>query len=360
LFASAFNVVNATATQRLTNRGFETGSIEPFLYLDAFVTSSEAYSGTYSCWVRQNGWLKYVLYPYVTTDSITAFGVYAKTPNVSATFKWYCFYTDGTNSSSGNAGVDSTQWWSMSCILDNGYTANKTMTAFEVLVTDNQVKFDNFTLMAETLGNMEYEHTWNPEPFIEYTPFNIVLNQSVTYNLNYYITYNGNQTWVSGSYTVSSSGTWSLFTDMDSASLHPVLGGSITNGNFSFNFAPRSAPASVYEKIEVRMTTYINGTNYQVYPEVYVITWWNPEWTPPTPTPETQIPLAISLIVPMLFLFLPALLLGKIGGIAGLIAGLCIGDICLVSVGWFPIWTTFFIGLAIIVLIFFGRGRTSE
>jgi len=80
----------------------------------------------------------------------------------------------------------------------------------------------------------------------------------------------------------------------------------------------------------------------------------------PTPEPEFYIPQIVYTIVPLVFLFVPAILLVGMGlGAAGLMAGLMLGGIALWMSGLLPIWGVFLIALAIIMLIFFGK-RGSE
>jgi hypothetical protein len=80
----------------------------------------------------------------------------------------------------------------------------------------------------------------------------------------------------------------------------------------------------------------------------------------PSPQPEFYIPQIVYTVVPLVFLFVPAILLAGMGlGSAGLMAGLMLGGIALWMSGLLPIWGVFLIALAIIMLIFFGK-RGSE
>jgi len=85
--------------------------------------------------------------------------------------------------------------------------------------------------------------------------------------------------------------------------------------------------------------------------------------TPPQPTPSPEEPeypsymmgVVAGLCVPFLFMFLPAIMLGKEAGVVGLIVGLCLSITMLYMSGLLPLWAVFLSGLGIIALIFFGR-----
>jgi hypothetical protein len=147
--------------------------------------------------------------------------------------------------------------------------------------------------------------------------------------------------------------------------------GLIQSGSFSFNIPKRdyygTLPPQPYSNNETfTIHTYLTSVTYGFQ----IIGSWTASgsYTAPSGAPsgqltsqgQQQITLAVALIVPLLFLFLPALLLAEIAGIAGLIAGFCLGNTMLVVINWFPPWTLFFTGLAIVLLIFFGRSPHRE
>jgi hypothetical protein len=62
----------------------------------------------------------------------------------------------------------------------------------------------------------------------------------------------------------------------------------------------------------------------------------------------------MSMIVPFMFLFLPALILVPYAGKMGFIVGLTIGTVCLYLGGMLPLWVVFLLGLGEIVLLLKG------
>jgi len=62
----------------------------------------------------------------------------------------------------------------------------------------------------------------------------------------------------------------------------------------------------------------------------------------------------INMIIPFMFLFIPALVLVPFAGKMGFVVGLTIGMFCLYMVGIMPLWGIFLLGLAIILLLLRG------
>jgi len=78
------------------------------------------------------------------------------------------------------------------------------------------------------------------------------------------------------------------------------------------------------------------------------------------PTPSVDYTFLVNLVVPLLFMFVPALILASFLGSVGIIGGLALGILLLVVCGWLPYWTLFFIGLIIILFIFYGKRREAN
>jgi hypothetical protein len=118
----------------------------------------------------------------------------------------------------------------------------------------------------------------------------------------------------------------------------------------------QSAPFWVKRYVLVKL-----GSGFQ-----RVISFYTQPYTPPTqitpPAPETEtysigVTTTLNLAVPLLFLFVPALILGfTTKSMIGFIAGLSIGSVISVIAGIIPTWAIFLIGLAIVLLLVKGRG----
>jgi len=130
------------------------------------------------------------------------------------------------------------------------------------------------------------------------------------------------------------------------------------NGVCDFYFA-------VYNRGLYYMTLklHINGINVYNYSITWTGVGFGETYVPPSDTGE-QINHAVAFLIPMAFLFIPALILAKPLGIAGLLSGITLGAICLWIAGYLPIWGIFLVGLILIFLIMSkvraGGGETGE
>jgi len=77
---------------------------------------------------------------------------------------------------------------------------------------------------------------------------------------------------------------------------------------------------------------------------------------PTEPETSTIMTRMVLLVVPFIFVLVPALLLAELAGKNGLIVGILLGVIVLFIAGWMPLWILFLVGLGIILLLLHGRG----
>jgi hypothetical protein len=344
----------ATPSEQIQNGDFEEGTFNHWIYSSSYISSTYKYAGSYSARLYGHGaYIQYNFYPYLNSSSKSGVATcYAWTPNSSATFVFWWFYSDGTNQTSGSCGIDSSQWYP---IGDNGLSSGKTILAMRIYQTSSvQIYVDNISFICDTYGSMTYIHIWTPTPEVSYSEYNIALNQSVVYRYNESIYYQGStQTGISGTFEVYSSGTYSTYSDMYQSGMSLVLSGTITNGNFSFYISPRydAQYNGLYEKLQIKMKTTLNGQNYVDYTETYTINWFNPLWTAPETSTESTL---VLVLVYLTIMILPAIILAGVLGISGMVLGLLISIICLYVVGLIPSYVLFLMGLGIIFLLVAG------
>ena len=181
------------------------------------------------------------------------------------------------------------------------------------------------------------------------SPYDVVqLSQGTTYTYNGYL-YNSNTTLSgNGTFTVQSSG---LSLSSDSFSYTLVLTGTVTNGQFVFQFAPRNNPNPViYENIIVSWNT----TSTSGY-SIMLIFWESNPITTAPPTSSGGFGFSGNLgsfLGLFLLIFIPTMgftiYLGTKGFLIGLSLMMGIG----VITGLLPLWFIFMMGISMILLLF--------
>jgi len=121
----------------------------------------------------------------------------------------------------------------------------------------------------------------------------------------------------------------------------------ITGQNTFFKFLPSTNQVTLYiiaTAIPTVYTTAIEAPSKPLAPEE-------------TAYPSYAITSVMSVILPFVFLFVPAIVLTALIGKMGFVAGLLIGGVILVISNLLPMWTVFLIGLGVIALMWSSMKR---
>jgi hypothetical protein len=197
---------------------------------------------------------------------------------------------------------------------------------------------------TNNFNSITYDYSISPIPVVGSFPISWVMSQGTTYTYNGYI-YLNSQLTLNGTYFIETSGL-SLSQDV-SNSTSVVLSGTITKGQFTFQFAPRNNPNIVYEAIYI----FWNVSTFASY-ETYVLEWTtvsNPSI--PSGTGFAYLDLSIFIGIFMV-IFIPAMIMGIYFGRNGFFVGLILVTGIGVISGLMPIWFAFLLAIGLIALLF--------
>lgn len=255
------------------------------------------------------------------------------------------WYSDGTHSFSvvqkNNTGLLNWQFISFSNFIQKNKLINRFSFTLLSGSTYDMFWIDNVSLVAGVPAG-QTSFSWDIRPDV------------LSRGNNTFRAYQGQEYVFSGAIyanngTICGNGTASMTSDLTTNIIHVP----IVNGTFTLPISARSS-SILGEMHEILMfkTTYSTIRNCTVILEA---TWINQGTTQDQTT--GMINGVLPLIIPIMFLVVPTLLLGALGGFGGMFIGLLIGVICLWFAGMIPTWMLYLIGIGLVFLLVFGSGR---